>query len=95
MRDDARKEIDIEACLASGGKVEGVGIFGVSSCVAYYADGGKRCTDNSQCHGLCFIPTILKIGTLTQGVCQSSERDSFDCISTIKDGVVNDAFCQD
>lgn len=95
MRSDALKDIDIEACEASGGKVEGIGMFGMPACVIYYTDGGCRCTDNSQCQGECFVPNTFEIGTPLNGNCQSSEQDSFGCISTIEDGVVNDAFCLD
>ncbi|WP_444902005.1 hypothetical protein ACJJIG_02525 [Microbulbifer sp. SSSA007] len=95
MSSEARAKIDSEACVSSGGKVEGIGIFGIPSCVAYYIDGGKSCTDNSQCQGLCFTPNTHEIGTAILGLCQSSEHDSFGCISTVENGVVSEAFCQD
>ncbi|HEY8942115.1 MAG TPA: hypothetical protein VIM59_18105 [Cellvibrio sp.] len=95
MRTEARKKIDVDACLVSGGKVEGIGMFGIPSCVAYYKDGGKTCADNSECEGDCFTPDTVEIGTPVQGVCQSSEHDSFGCVSTIENGVVSGAICQD
>lgn len=95
MRSEAREDIDVAACLASGGKVEGIGMFGIPSCVAYYEDAGKACIDNSQCQGKCFVPNTYEIGTPMNGVCQESGHDSFGCISTIENGAVADAFCQD
>lgn len=95
MRSEARKKIDVDACLALGGKVEGIGMFGIPSCVVYYTDGGKTCADNSECEGDCFTPNIFEIGTPMQGVCQSSEHDAFGCVSTIENSVVREAICQD
>jgi hypothetical protein len=94
-RADALKNIDRATCASVGGKVEGIGIFGIPACVQYYSDGGKSCRDQSECQGLCFSPEILERGTESAGTCQSSEHDSFGCISRIEDGKVADSMCQD
>ena len=94
-RAEALKNIDRTACERTGGKVEGIGIFGIPACVRYYSDGGKSCRDKSECQGLCFSAKILERGTETAGACQSSEHESFGCISRIEDGKVADSMCQD
>jgi hypothetical protein len=94
-RADALKNVDRAACESAGGKVEGIGIFGIPACVQYYSDGGKSCHDKSECQGLCFSPEVLERGTESAGNCQLSEHDSFGCISRIEDGKVADSMCQD
>jgi hypothetical protein len=94
-REDALRDIDRAACENAGGKVEGIGIFGIPACVQYYSDGGKPCRDKSECQGLCFRPEVLERGKESDGTCQSSEHDSFGCISRIEDGKVTDSMCQD
>jgi hypothetical protein len=94
-RADALKNLDRAACESAGGKVEGIGILGIPACVQYYADGGTSCRDKSECQGLCFSPKVLERGTETAGTCQSSEHDSFGCISRIEEGKVADSMCQD
>ena len=42
-----------EACRAKGGTIRKVCRLQQPACVVPYSDGGKRCTDNSQCKGKC------------------------------------------
>lgn len=95
MRADALKKIDIAACEKSSGKIEGVGMFGIPSCVAYYADGGKPCKSESECEGMCFTPDVLEGKTSVTGICERSEHDRFGCYSAVENGVVLYSICAD
>jgi hypothetical protein len=94
-RAEALRKIDVKACEKQGGKVEGIGIFGIPACVQYYSDGGKICRDKSECQGYCFIPEQLERGKSAVGKCEASEHDSFGCFSRIEDGKVATSMCQD
>jgi len=95
MRADALKKIDVAACEKSGGKIEGVGMFGIPSCVVYYADGGKPCKSESECEGMCFSPDVLEEKTSVTGICERSEQDRFGCYSAVENGVVLYSICAD
>ena len=43
------------ACRAKGGTIRKVCRLQQPACVVPYSDGGKRCTDNSQCKGKCIL----------------------------------------
>jgi hypothetical protein len=94
-RAEALASIDVRECESSGGKVEGIGIFGIPACVQYYSDGGKICKDSSECEGYCYVPETLEKGMEAAGVCESSEHDSFGCFSRNEKGMVNNVICQD
>jgi len=89
------ERIDSEQCSREGGTVEGVGMFGMPACVHEYSDAGKGCSNGLECEGSCFVPEMLEVGQETTGVCQSSERDSFGCISLIESGKVASSSCAD
>lgn len=91
MRAEALKKIDVEECEKSGGKIEGVGIFGIPSCVVYYPDGGKPCKSESECEGMCFSPD----NTSATAICERSEHDRFGCYSAIENGEVLYSICAD
>jgi hypothetical protein len=95
MRADSKKRINREQCEREGGKVEGIGMFGLPACVHYYTDGGRPCRDGSDCQGYCFLREVLAVGTPAEGICESSEHDSFGCFSRIDNGMVAYALCQD
>jgi len=43
------------SCALEGGLVEKVGMLQSLSCVHYYSDVGKSCSDGSQCKGDCVV----------------------------------------
>lgn len=94
-RKDALAKIDASECAARGGKVEGIGIFGMPACVAYYTDGGKICSAKSDCEAACLNPSKLPVGSPAKGTCAKSEHDYFGCVSHIDNGVVESYICQD
>ena len=94
-REKALAKIDRESCIAEGGKVEGIGLFGIPACVKYYADAGKQCKGSDDCKGHCFVPETINEGTKILGKCEASEHDSFGCFSRIENGVVAYSMCQD
>lgn len=94
-RASALAELDAEDCARKGGKIEGIGIFGIPACVTYYSDGGNACDDESDCEGHCFSPEVLERGEHATGICERSEHDSFGCFSRIERGIVAVTLCQD
>lgn len=80
-------------CEASGGAVEQRGMGGLESCVHTYADGGKACTDSSQCEGKC----VGAPGPETQQTAGSCQKDDklFGCYSEILGGKPAYAICVD
>ena len=94
-REKALAKIDSESCFAEGGKVEGIGLFGIPTCVKYYPDAGKLCRGSDDCIGHCFLPEPMEDGTEILGKCEASEHDSFGCFSRVENGVVAYSMCQD
>lgn len=59
-----------QQCAAKGGKWEH--ITRLKGCNFTYADGGKRCTDSSQCAG----NVCMSGGNATSGTCPASTREA-------------------
>ncbi|WP_156841360.1 hypothetical protein [Novosphingobium aquimarinum] len=80
-------------CEASGGTVEARGMAGMEACLHTYADGGKACTDSSQCEGKC----VGQPGPETQQTAGSCQKDDklFGCYSEILGGKPAYAICVD
>ncbi len=50
-------------------------MFGMPACVRPYQDGGKRCTDGSECEGDCIQEEPwVSAGTKTTGVCEVTDE---------------------
>ena len=94
-RSEALAKVNVEACRSTGGKVEGVGIFGLPACVAYFTDGGKDCRNKSDCQSDCIVPEVVANGTEAQGTCARSDHDFFGCYSRIDHGRAVESMCQD
>lgn len=65
---------DQATCEASGGKIQRVCGDGYFACVAPYPDGGKHCSDSSECFGTCSVPaaqTVFPPGK-NKGTCQKT-----------------------
>lgn len=86
------------ACLAKGGRVEGVGMFGTPACVIPYADAGKLCSNKSDCQGICMRDEVggpvPKPGDPMTGTCEATNQ-TFGCFTIIDKGKVVSSLCQD
>ncbi len=83
-----------QGCLSKGGDWRGVCLVQREQCVIPYSDGGKECSDSSECEGRCLAdlttkctesaeciePKILQPGEEVRGICQ---RDNDPCGSFI------------
>ena len=88
----ARQEEDIRTCLSRGGRL--VALAGVASCYEAYTDGGKICSDSSECEGACVVeePLTVESGVATTGMCQPEEPVS-SCYATITNGIAGLTIC--
>jgi hypothetical protein len=68
------------------------------TCVVPYPDGGKSCSDDSQCKGGCIAQLnfgpVAKPGTPVRGVCEQA-NDGFGCTTHVKNGRALDTLCVD
>ena len=94
-RAKALASIDLEACTASGGRIEGVGMFGTPACVVPYADAGAPCSDGADCRGLCKASEAAVIGEASTGTCQLTSHDHFGCFNRVEGGVAVSGPCID
>ena len=90
----ALAKIDQEQCKAEGGFIRGVGMFGIPACVKPYPDAGKRCSDSSECQGMCKAPDSAVVGSSSTGSCQA-ENNEVGCYSEIETGTVIARMCID
>jgi len=83
-------------CKARGGKIRPVCRMQVPACVVRFADAGKRCTDKSQCQGLCLLDGDhpADLGAPAHGRCQE-EDDPCGCKIEVKNGKVAGGRCVD
>jgi hypothetical protein len=94
-RDEAFAKFDVAQCTASGGKVQGVCMFGLPACVRKYSDAGKVCMDKSDCIGQCVQKEpSLSAGAQTTGVCEVSS-DQCGCQSLVVAGRATQEVCWD
>jgi hypothetical protein len=93
MRENALKKIDVAACVRKGGYIDGAGLFGLPFCKFDYSDGGKLCSDDSDCQGKC---TIEYGRTPEQTKPRCTYDNSWDgCYSEVVKGEVQPAICYD
>lgn len=91
---------EVADCKAQGGSIQGVGMFGMPSCVIPYADGGKVCSDDTDCQGRCIVELghpgepDLKPGDALTGQCQK-DTALFGCYAEIVGGKVEHSICVD
>lgn len=88
--------VSSSACTARGGEMRQVGRMQSWQCVIKYADAGKRCTDASQCEGVCEIAGNSGVapGARAVGQCQA-DSNRFGCRTTVKDGKAEATLCID
>ena len=89
-----------ESCEMSGGTIEKVGLDGRPACVILTSDGGKACSDSSQCDGRCIVDDWEgdkppSVGTRSDGMCEAANL-TFGCIAEIRRGRIASLFlCYD
>jgi hypothetical protein len=83
-------------CTAQHGRVMIAGLSGNEMCALPYRDGGKRCTDGSQCAGDCMFEGSQPVRATARvsGRCQRLAYP-FGCNTTITHGRVNGTLCAD
>lgn len=83
-------------CTAKGGAIRKVCRMQKPACVIPYPDAGQRCTDKSQCKGLCIVDSEkpLEDGAAAQGRCQVDD-DPCGCKIEVRDGKVAGGRCVD
>jgi hypothetical protein len=77
----ALNEIDVDTCIAEGGQVKGVCMFGTPACVKAFSDAGKPCSDSSECDGMCWVQENTNTWERAEpvaGVCQDT-TDTCGC----------------
>lgn len=84
------------ACAAQGGRIERVGRAQTEQCVIPFADGGRACTDGSQCSSGNCIGSVeaAQSQANASGQCQATNM-RFGCYSTIVNGRAQQAICVD
>ncbi len=94
MRMQALGEIDTYACIMEGKVIAAVGMFATPSCISLYSDGGKTCTDSTDCEGDCTSREVLDTGIKASGFCQVGYGDP-SCYNLINQGITEHAVCSD
>jgi hypothetical protein len=61
-------------------------------CNDVYSDGGKVCSDSSECEGLCEVEGGARAGAEITGICEAEEGDAI-CSAIIARGVVSPMGC--
>jgi len=91
-------EADQQACSDFGGNYVRAGLAGYYNCFVDYADGGKACSDVSDCQGRCMAKNAQAFDPDAQGgqtgTCQLTDSP-FGCYAEIVNGVVQPGLCVD
>ena len=87
------EELDLDACKAKGGLIDGIGLFGEPACVVRFSDGGKRCIDSSQCEGDCMVYGEIPAGGGNQGKCASQTPEPGGCFARLVNGRAEKGIC--
>lgn len=85
----AMTEAEKTDCIANGGLMARGGKAQVETCRSRFADGGKACTDSSQCQGGCNGDRVRPGASHPVGQC-NTHSGQFGCQSYLAKGVVHD-----
>ena len=89
---------DQKACVDFGGTYQQAGLLGAYNCFVDYDDGGKTCSDASDCQGRCFATFAHSYDPDAPGghtgTCAANDSP-FGCRSEIVEGVVQPGLCVD
>ncbi|HEX2591133.1 MAG TPA: hypothetical protein VHL34_06540 [Rhizomicrobium sp.] len=92
---DPPSHAEVKACAQRGGTYERR--FQINVCIYPYSDGGKTCSDDSQCKGGCLADTrhmthAPKRGERVTGLCRPTS-DGFGCSTHVKNGRAQETMC--
>ncbi|MBB35477.1 MAG: hypothetical protein CME88_04260 [Hirschia sp.] len=97
LRAESLAKIDKEACAAKNGEIRQEGMLGLFRCTVAYSDGGKTCSDSSDCEGECRdadnTDHQAAPGTVV-GKCQPTDSP-FGCFTRIEGGQTTGTLCVD
>ncbi|MFI5361106.1 MAG: hypothetical protein ACHQ49_03970 [Elusimicrobiota bacterium] len=82
-----------ETCEELGGRIQRVCGGDAKACTVSYSDGGRPCSDSSECMGLCYVPDTRLISLppgKNKGICQKTNV-MCGCYSEVIRGVVQRA----
>jgi len=82
--------INKQDCEARGGEWGRFGMAQIEQCNLPTSDGGKTCTDRSQCEGFC----VAEETNATVGKC-TAWKLTFGCINIVENGHVTTGLCAD
>ena len=85
---------ETRACAARGGTIQPVCMLGQLTCVIRYRDGGKRCSDKSDCLGECQYEGPEPPPPNAAGRCQRTS-DPCGCKALVHHGNVEPTLCAD
>ena len=87
-----RREEDLRTCESRGDRIETSDQS--TWCVEVYSDGGKVCSDSSECEGQCVVEEPLRVeaDVQTTGMCQAEEPFG-GCFAEITKGVAGFTMC--
>lgn len=87
---------EIADCIAGGGEMLPGGMLQSIQCVTPYSDGGKTCTDSTDCEGLCTTDDERwpHDADIKGPVCEFTDSP-FGCRAEVKNGVADFALCID
>lgn len=80
-------------CAMRNGVWSGVEGAEVALCQARVTDGGKACTDHSQCQGFCVTEESAEYGSRAAGVCTRDYYHS-DCVQGVSRGRAEAIVCR-
>jgi hypothetical protein len=80
-------------CTSQGGNVGQI-LPGFEGCIRQTTDGGKSCSDGSQCEGTCNAPSSAKFGVSAIGTC-SAVVNRMRCVNLVIQGKASGEVCFD
>ena len=85
-----------KACAAVGGDIVRDGLAGYERCKQTLSDGGKTCSDSSECLGRCEVPrdVIVNFDEPVTGQCTANDSP-FGCYQAVTNGRAAPPICVD
>jgi len=93
-REDEPTDAERMRCTDAGGTVQRDGILGFYRCTQDLPDGGKACSNSSECLGRCLVQGEVADDGTAVGACQRTDSP-FGCFSMVENGRATPGFCVD
>jgi hypothetical protein len=68
-------------------------MFGQPACVNHLTDGGKACSNSSECQGECMVYGEFTTGATVDGQCSATSANSGGCFARVVDGKAGPGIC--